>query len=617
MRTLRIAGAALNQTPIDWNHNLGNIRGALAQAKKEFADLICFNELAITGYGCEDMFLSDWLSQTAWSKLEELIPETEGIVACIGLPVRIDQITYNGVAVVRDKKVIGIALKQNLPGDGIHYEPRWFCPWKAGEVVTLETNLGAIPAGDLLFDCKGIVFGFEICEDAWRSVRLAAQHCARGAELILNPSASHFAFGKSKVREKIVTDSSLRFNCYFLMVNQLGNEAGKVIYDGDILLGSGGKLLCRSPRLSFHQFVVQVLEVDFDEVTPLTPEPDEFNSQEEEFAQAASLALFDYLRKSGAGGYTLSLSGGADSSACAVLVAEMIARASESLGWKNFWHALGYDEVVTINDKEAVNHILYTAYQATSNSSELTLKSASKLAESIGAKFFTWSVEDQVLAYRSKIEEAIGRSLDWNTDDIALQNIQARSRSPIIWMLANVTKSVLLTTSNRSEGDVGYATMDGDTSGSLAPIAGVSKPFILNWLRWAEKNLGYAGLQGVNELQPTAELRPLERAQTDEKDLMPYDLLLAIEKEAIAQRRSPIQVYDALREKFEDSAGLKQSIIRFFRLWSANQWKRERLAPSFHFDDWNVDPRSWCRFPILSGGFKEELEKLTQTDTEK
>jgi len=218
-------------------------------------------------------------------------------------------------------------------------------------------------------------------------------------------------------------------------------------------------------------------------------------------------------------------------------------------------------------------------------------------------------IDDEVSSYEQKIEKVLGRKLTWEQDDIAKQNIQARSRSPIIWMLANVKQAILLTTSNRSEGDVGYTTMDGDTSGSLAPIAGLDKPFIIQWLKWAEKELGYTALSYVNNQQPTAELRPLERTQTDEKDLMPYALLVEIESLAIQERRSPKEVYLEL-SKTQFNTNLKEYIKKFFRLWSANQWKRERLAPSFHLDDINVDPRSWCRFPILSGSFAEELKEL-------
>jgi NAD+ synthase (glutamine-hydrolysing) len=179
--------------------------------------------------------------------------------------------------------------------------------------------------------------------------------------------------------------------------------------------------------------------------------------------------------------------------------------------------------------------------------------------------------------------------------------------------LANLKNALLLSTSNRSEGDVGYATMDGDTSGSISPIAGVDKDFVIHWLQWAEKNLDRPGLREVNALTPTAELRPQERSQTDEKDLMPYSLLVEIERLAIRDRRSPLEVFVALRKKNEfTEAELKEYIKKFFRLWSRNQWKRERLAPSFHLDDFNVDPKTWCRFPILSGGFEEELNQLDQ-----
>jgi len=291
-----------------------------------------------------------------------------------------------------------------------------------------------------------------------------------------------------------------------------------------------------------------------------------------------------------------------------VLVAEMVRRASEELGWNKFCHLTGIEP--TTDWKIAVGKLLTTAYQGTRNSSPDTLQAAKVLAASLGAGFHQWLIEEEVNSYRQTIEKVLGKSLSWERDDIALQNIQARSRSPVIWLLANVKKSILLTTSNRSEGDVGYTTMDGDTSGSLAPIAGVDKPFLLQWLKWAEVNRGYLGLSAVNNLEPTAELRPLEQAQTDEKDLMPYPVLVEIEKLGIRDRKPPIEIYQELSIQYPDKTALKGYIRKFFKLWSANQWKRERIAPSFHIDDMNVDPRSWCRFPILNGNFREELEEL-------
>jgi NAD+ synthase (glutamine-hydrolysing) len=181
----------------------------------------------------------------------------------------------------------------------------------------------------------------------------------------------------------------------------------------------------------------------------------------------------------------------------------------------------------------------------------------------------------------------------------------------MIWMLANIEGKLLLTTSNRSEGDVGYTTMDGDSSGSLAPIAGVDKPFIRHILRWAEKELDYPALRFINALAPTAELRPPHQFQSDESDLMPYEVLLALERKAIPERKSPLQVFQEMSTEWNlPPTDLKSYVKKFYRLWSRNQWKRERTAPSFHLDDFNIDPKTWYRFPILSAGFEQELREL-------
>lgn len=610
---MRIGGATVNQIPLDWENNLRNIIDAISEAKQQKVRVLCLPELCLTGYGCEDLFLAKWVSQVAWIKLQTIVPHTADITVSVGLPILIDNVTYNGACVISNKKILGVTLKQNLARDGVHYEPRWFEEWPVGKVVSLGDSYQNVLAGDLIYEVEGITIGFEICEDAWRKTNRPGYRLKeRSVELILNPSASHFAMGKSELREhEVVIEGSGKFNCVYVYVNLLGNEAGRMIYDGDIIIGQNGKLIVINKRLSFKKFNVISCDIDFNDPQKSTCSAVTDNKEKnEELAQAEALALYDYLRKSKAKGYTLSLSGGADSSMCAVLVAEMVKRVPKEIGWKNFCDSLGLNEAEINQDwKRAVGKILTCAYQGTKNSSDKTLHAAKSLAESIGAEFHEWVIDEEVNSYSSKIEKALGRKLSWETDDIALQNIQARTRSPIIWMLANIKRAVLLTTSNRSEGDVGYATMDGDTSGSLAPIAGISKVFILQWLKWAEKYLDQTGLNAVNNLQPTAELRPLERNQTDEDDLMPYTILAEIEKHAIQDRKSPIQVFEDMK-KSVDPVRLKGYIKKFFRLWSANQWKRERLAPSFHLDDINVDPRSWCRFPILSSSFKEELELL-------
>jgi NAD+ synthase (glutamine-hydrolysing) len=608
-----IGGASLNQIPLDWQNNTSNIIAAIEAARAQRVRILCLPELCITGYNCEDWFLSDWVPERAMEQLQVIREHCSDITVSVGLPVRINDVTYNGACVISDRKILGISFKQFLARDGVHYEPRWFTPWVAGNVVHIEVGGQTLPAGDVVYAVEGITFGFEICEDAWhKTMRPGYRLHDKGVNLILNPSASHFAMGKSLTREKeLVIDGSKLFNCTYLFANLLGNEAGRMIYDGDIIVAQHGELLAVNKRLSFKNYNLLYTDIDFDDPAKSQRHVSaDIKDINEELTQAVALALFDYLRKSKARGFVLSLSGGADSSSCAVFVAEMVRRASSELGWEKFYELLGLaPDQETPSLKTATGKLLACAYQGTRNSSSTTLHAAQTLAESIGASFHQWTIDEEVTSYADKIQKAIGRELSWETDDIAMQNIQARARSPIIWMLANIRKAVLLTTSNRSEGDVGYATMDGDTSGSLAPIAGLSKVFILQWLKWIEHTLGYQGLKPVNQLTPTAELRPLERHQTDEVDLMPYPVLAEIERHAILMRRSPRAVFEAMSAN-HDHETLKGHIRKFFRLWAANQWKRERIAPSFHLDDLNVDPRTWCRFPILSSGFAQELNEL-------
>jgi NAD+ synthase (glutamine-hydrolysing) len=643
---MRIAGAALNQIPFDWAHNLENISAAIEQAKAEGVKLLCLPELCLTGYNCEDLFLSDWLPAAALAHLQKIRPLTQEICVVVGLPVRLQHRTYNTAAVLRDGHILGFAAKQFLANDGVHYETRFFMPWVAGETTTVEHEGEIWPLGDLTFEHLGVRFGFEICEDAWRAddVRPASRLHGK-VDLIINPSASHFAMSKTDLRYKLVLNASRNFACTYLYANLLGNEAGRIIYDGEILIARNGHLLKRNQLLSFKAVDMEWADVDFatplavaDAIVPL-PAPDEYR----ELNQAMSLGLFDYLRKARSRGFVLSLSGGADSCFCAVGVAEMVRLGVAELGEAEFKRRSGaFDQAKTnvvqtggggaahqeatdvdqadkpenqkpiTQNQTLVNHLLTCAYQGTVNSSDDTLNSAKELADSIGARFFDWTIDEEVSGYVGKIEHALGRELTWQTDDLALQNIQARVRAPGIWLLANVQNCLLITTSNRSEASVGYCTMDGDTAGSISPIAGVDKDFVKKWLRWAQTELGYEALHHVNALQPTAELRPLADKQTDERDLMPYPLLNRIERLAFYDRLPPAAVLAQLvaEDPITEPEQLRTFVRRFYTLWSRNQWKRERYAPSFHLDDYNVDPRSWLRFPILSGGFGEELAAL-------
>ena len=613
MATYRIGTVTVNQTPLDWTGNINRLKQAIQEAQKQEIEILCLPELSVTSYGCEDVFLSQWLPAKAKTFIPELVQETAGLFTTLNLPLYYESKLYNCSVVVNDRQILGVYAKQYMALDGVHYEPRWFEPWPVGKTGEIDIDGKTYPIGDLVFDFKDWKIGFEICEDAWRGpARPACRLFEKKVNLILNPSASHFAMGKTHERIELVEESSRSFKCTYVYANLLGNEAGRMIYDGEMIIAQHGQILMRNQLLSFAEYQVSHCEVNPEGNSEIKTENIAATiSKDEEFPAASALALYDYLRKSRSNGFVLSLSGGADSATCAVMVAEMVRRGIKELGTDEFLQRLAPQVDTSLSEKEITSQLLTTAYQGTKNSSETTLNAAKVLADSIGATFHDWKIDEPVASYTQSIETVLQRNLNWETDDLALQNIQARARSPIIWMLANIKNALLITTSNRSEGDVGYATMDGDTSGSIAPISSVDKTYIRQWLHYAEKELGYAGLASVNSLPPTAELRPQEQSQTDEDDLMPYHIMVEIEKLAIRDHQSPVEVFENLKgEELESDDLLKAHIIKFYRLWSRNQWKRERLAPAFHLDEFNVDPRTWCRFPILSKGFEEELKEF-------
>lgn len=664
MRTLKIGAGVLNQTPLDWNGNRDRILEAIERARDEGVGVLALPELCITGYGCEDAFQSPGLMRIAWEVLEEILPATEGMVVALGLPVFLRHALYNCAALAVDGRLVGLPAKKHLAGDGLHYEPRWFRAWPDGVVNRVKRGARTVPIGDLYFEVGDVRIGFEICEDAWVASRPGGDLAFKGMDVILNPSSSHFAFGKQAIRERFVLEGSRAFGVTYVYTNPVGNEAGRTIYDGGALIASGGEMVARGPRFRFApvQLTTAVADLDLTEMhrarlvsyepeltaddpslveddfripevepEPPTPELPEWESsehhQEEEFTRAVALGLYDYLRKSRSRGFVVSLSGGADSSGVACLVHAMAHFGWRQRGAEAFLEALGHLEEGlerVEGPRDLVAGLLTCVYQETRNSSDATREAAAILAEEIGATYYELDVDPLVEAYVAMIENAVGRELTWERDDVTLQNIQARVRAPSVWMLANIRGALLLATSNRSEAAVGYATMDGDSAGGVAPIAGIDKAFLRRWLQWMEEEGPEGldplpGLSSVNALKPTAELRPEEMDQTDEGDLMPYEILDEIEELAIGAKKTPGEALRLLRSRFPEyeETRLRAYVRRFFRLWSRNQWKRERYAPGFHVDDRNLDPKTWCRFPILSGGFERELAELEETDEDR
>jgi NAD+ synthase (glutamine-hydrolysing) len=431
MKLVKVAAAALNQTPLDWDGNKQNILAAIWAARADGVSILCLPELCITGYGCEDAFLSPATRETALDVLGEILPATEGIVVCLGLPLAFNKATFNAVCLVANGKLLGFSAKRALAGDGIHYEPRWFKPWPAGKRVLARIRGAEYPLGDVHFDCGGVRIGFEICEDAWIAERPGAELALDAVDVILNPSASHFAFGKRDVRRRLVLEGSRAFGVSYVYSNLLGNEAGRAIYDGDAMIATGGSIVAQARRFSFasYELVSAVVDVEltrtrhgflnsfvphvesdrsavfsdfaYPELAPTLNQlpangwEASLQIKSEEFVRAMALGLFDYLRKSRSRGFVVSLSGGADSATIACLVSLMATLALRELGEAGVRERLSYIPGIerASSARELTGLLLTTVYQSTENSGAVTREAARTVAEAIGAEHLELDVD--------------------------------------------------------------------------------------------------------------------------------------------------------------------------------------------------------------------------------
>ncbi len=384
MSIIKVAAGTINTTPLAWESNRNYIISAIEESRQQEISLLCLPELCITGYGCDDAFYSANTLAQAIESLHEIVAHTAGIAVAVGLPLRFNNKLYNTACLIVNKRILGFAAKQHLPNYGLFYEDRWFHRWPAGLREEVKVGDFQYPIGDLIFDLSGIRIGFEICEDAWVAQRPGRLHFDRGVDILLNPSASPFAFQKFMTRERLVIDGSRSFSCSYVYTNLLGNEAGRLLFDGDAMIASDGALLASSPRFGYADYYITSAVIDTDvtrlshsqikspvpggnwkvtdtfqwhEVAPAYQmadlEPFERGGylKEEEFARAVCLALFDYLRKSRSYGFTVSLSGGADSCACVALCGLMIRLADESIGLEAFKQKLEHIKKITLMQK--------------------------------------------------------------------------------------------------------------------------------------------------------------------------------------------------------------------------------------------------------------------------
>ena len=556
---LRVALAQMNATVGDIAGNARKIAAQTAAARDEGAALVVFPELSLTGYPPEDLLLKPAFLEEAGAALEDLATQTRGIVALVGFPERADDV-YNSAAVLADGEVAAVYRKMYLPNYGVFDEQRYF-------------QSGA-EAG--IFELNGIPIGISICEDIWEPGPPAMTEALAGAQVIVNLSASPYRAGYGRARERMLVQRALDYLAAIVFVNTVGGQ-DELVFDGhSIAVDQDGKVLARCPQF---EECLSLCTIDPREVTaarlrdtrhrvnvrrqrraaPVAEPPVvhladlEVPSQahpvggslaplldpEAEIFAALCTGVRDYVDKNGFGRVVIALSGGIDSALVAMVAVD----------------ALGAERVTCVSMPSPF-------------SSEGTRADARAIAENLGCEFMEISIAEAMGAY----DEMLAGAFKGREPDIAEENVQARIRGNVVMALSNKFGWLVLTTGNKSELSVGYATLYGDMAGGFAVLKDVFKGWVYRLVRWRNDKADPASRDlvpaSVLERPPSAELRA---EQTDQDSLPPYDVLDAILQGYVEDDHDAIELV---------RRGLpKDDVERVIRMVDRSEYKRRQAPP--------------------------------------
>lgn len=646
------------------------------QSIKEAKNLGCTfrtgPELEITGYGCEDWFLENDTFLHSWESFAEILACTDGILCDIGMPVMHRNVPYNCRVWALNRKVIGIRPKIFLANDGNYREMRWFTPWhiepsKPGfgeledyylpRIIRDATGQDKVPIGIFAVAAKDTVLATETCEELFTPDAPSIKLALDGVEIIANGSGSHHQLRKLDKRIDLLKGATSKAGGVYLYANMKGCDGGRLYFDGCCTIWANGQCLgqgsqflgldevevvtsvvnlaeVRSARSNFIARAYQassapsVKRIDIDfclcssdpmslrQTAPMQPR---IHDPMEEIAYGPSGWLWDYLRRSGQRGFFLPLSGGADSSSTASMVAIMCQRVFEELSTgserskalvkKDIERITRRKGYVPSTWQDLCSKIFVTCYMASKHSGDETRGRALDLAKCIGACHTSIFIDDVTTAIKDTFKDAkfhsdfidpkkVKTEAKWfasTQEDIALQNIQARSRMVMAYFMAQLMpwstddfegggagSLLVLGSANVDEALRGYYTKYDCSAADINPIGGINKRDLKAFLKWAAVNKGIGVLEKVANAMPTAELRPEEGeegketggsadAQSDEKDMgMSYAELGDLGHCRKVEHLGPLSAFLKLRTMWAHKTGE----------WSSPEDNETAITPS-------------------------------------
>ena len=551
---LRVALAQLNATVGDIEGNARKIRDSIARARDEGAQLVVLPELALSGYPPEDLLLKTSFVDAVGEALRDVAGEARDIVALVGFPERRDDV-YNACAVLADGSVQAIYRKVYLPNYGVFDEQRYF---QAGTDAAL-------------FELNGVAIGLTICEDIWEPGPPATTAALSGAQVIVNLSASPYHAGKPLEREEMLVQRARDNLATVVFCNLVGGQ-DELVFDGcSSVVDQDGEVLARAPQFE-EAFIVcgidpgaavaarlrdarhrnavrRERESDSPPARTLAsvsvPAPGSVEvggpvaepmDEDREIYSALVTGLRDYVDKNGFEHVVLALSGGIDSALAALIAVA----------------ALGPERVTCVS--------MPSPY-----SSEGTRADARAIAQNLGAELLELPIDGLMKVYDGVLEAAF----DGREPDITEENLQARMRGNIVMALSNKFGWLVLTTGNKSEMSVGYATLYGDMAGGFGVLKDVFKGRVYRLVRWRNEQEGRELVPAsVLERPPSAELRYEQR---DDESLPPYEVLDAILAAYVEEDLDADQI---VREGHD-----REDVERVIRMVDLAEYKRRQAPP--------------------------------------
>jgi NAD+ synthase (glutamine-hydrolysing) len=552
---VRVALAQIDPTVGDIDGNAATVAEWIGRAAEAGAELVIFPELCIPGYPAEDLYLKRHFLAANRRAIEELAKGVGRLTALVGFAEPVGgggdfRHAHNSLAVLADGAVRAVYRKNLLPNYAVFDEQRYFVP--GSEPMTIEV--------------AGTRVGLTICEDCWVTGPPASLEAEQGARLIANPSASPYHRGKGREREAMFAERARTYGTWFAFCNTVGGQ-DELVFDGQSLVVSpDGELVARAAQFEPELLVCEIPTEE--PARPAEPLPDL-----DEVYAALVLGLRDYVAKNGFRHVGLALSGGIDSALVAMLAAD----------------AVGPERVSCV-------------VMPSPHSSSATQQDARNIARNLGCELIEIPIESMMSGYGSALAAHLGpaaASEDGaeapprdparpSEPDLAAENIQARIRGNLMMALSNRHGWLVLTTGNKSEMSVGYATLYGDMAGGFAVIKDVPKTLVYELVRRRNERAGSELVPAsVIDRAPSAELRP---DQLDSDSLPPYDLLDRV-LEAYVER-------DEGREEMI-AAGLPGEVVdEVIRLVDRSEYKRRQAAPGIR-----ITPRAFGkdrRLPITN-----------------